>query len=89
MQDVHHASAGQQEGALRQIWRKRFRAAQELRVSVAGTLLLTEATMTELPEEKPAPTAAVLEVRSLEGGAWQSQTNRTAPRPAGARPRAG
>jgi len=30
------------------------RVALENAVSVAGTLLLTEATMTDLPEEKPA-----------------------------------
>jgi chaperonin GroEL len=40
---------------------KVVRVALENAVSVAGTLLLTEATMTELPEEKPAPASAALE----------------------------
>jgi chaperonin GroEL len=37
---------------------KVVRVALENAVSVAGTLLLTEATMTELPEEKPAAVAS-------------------------------
>ena len=40
---------------------KVLRVALENAVSVAGTLLLTEATMTEIPEEKPAPGAETFE----------------------------
>jgi len=45
---------------------KVVRVALENAVSVAGTLLLTEATMTELPEERPAGAGAASAVGGLD-----------------------